>query len=249
MYGQEFLESDPLIHGDNLVVLRKIPTSSVHYILVDPPYNLGEVTFQNTEKQYSRVVEEWDNQWESETDYAMWCWKWLYESQRVLVDGGAISVFCSHHNIKEVKYCLDEMLTFRNMIPWYVTNAMPIKFAKKIGVYAHSCQYILYYSKGPVRHFDYEFLKGINDGKQHRDIFIEPARKHNKNLKHPTRKPDALISKLIQAHSKPDDIVLDFFMGSGTTALNAKRLGRHFIGVDREMEYIEEAIWRLDNNE
>lgn len=248
MYDQEFLTSNPIIHGDCLAVLDKIPSNSIHQILVDPPYKLGKVKFENKEKQYSRVVEEWDNQWENESDYAMWCRRWLMQSKRVLVDGGSIQVFCSHHNIKEVKYGLDEMLTFRNMIPWYVTNAMPIKFAKKIGIYAHSCQYILYYSKGPIRHFDYEYLKGINGGKQHRDIFIQSARKHHPNLKHPTRKPDALIEKLIQAHSRPGDIVLDYFLGSGTTAVNARRLGRNFIGSDSQSEYIEEAVWRLDND-
>ena len=143
----------------------------------------------------------------------------------------------------------EEFLNFRNIITWFVTNAMPIKFAKQIGLYAYSCQYILYYSKGTDTYLDYEYLKSLNNGKQHRDIFIEPSRKHNTNLKHPTRKPDELIIKLIKAHSQKNAVVLDFFLGSGTTALCAKQLNRHFIGVENNEEYFNEALWRLENNE
>lgn len=249
LYSEEFLYSNPIIQEDCLQALKQIPTETIHLALLDPPYKMGPGKFENKKKSYSRVVEAWDNEWEKPEDYTSWAYEWIKQTNRVLVNGGAILVFCSHHNLANLKHSLDQLMTFRNLIPWYVTNAMPILYAKKIGIYAHSCQYILYYSKGPVRFFDYDYLKKLNDSKQHRDIFIEPSRKHNKTLKHPTRKPDSLIEKLIQAHSKTNDIVLDFFLGSGTTALQAKLLGRRFVGVERNPEYIKEIKWRLDNDE
>lgn len=222
--------------------------NSVSLVLLDPPYFMGSKEFKNKAKDYERVVEKWDNQWSSSIAYFSWTLDYLWYAFETMQQGASIIVFISHHNLIDVKKAMDGIFTFRNIIPWIIPNAMPILHAKKIGLYAYSHQYILYYTKGPTRCFNYDYLKSINDGKQHRDYIIHNNRVHNDELKHPTRKPLNLIGQLINTHSNEGDLVLDFFAGSGTTGVASKILSRKFILSEPNNEYISEINYRLENN-
>lgn len=124
-------------------------------------------------------------------------------------------------------------------------NSMPVFMAKKMGAYAYSCEYINYFSKGKVAYFGYDYLKELNNGKQHRDIFIINNRPHSESVGHPTQKPLALWKPLVQAHCPPDGLVVDFFAGSGTTGVVAKETGRNYILGEASEAYCEMIERRL----
>ncbi len=164
------LEENKIYLADAIELAKEIPSGSVDHILLDPPYYLGKKKFENKKKQYKRVSEEWDNQWESIEEYLDWCDQWLAECKRILKDGGTISIFGTFHNAFHLNVLMREHLDFKNFITWFKPNAMPIMMAKKMGVYAWSCEYINYFSKGPVEYFNYELLKDLNNGAQQRDF-------------------------------------------------------------------------------
>jgi len=122
---------------------------------------------------------------------------------------------------------------------------MPIMMAKAMGVYAYSCEYVLYYSNGKVAYFGYDYLKELNDGKQHRDLFVIHNRPHSESVGHPTQKPLKLWETLVQAHCPPGGLVVDFFAGSGTTGVAAINTGRQFILGEPNQEYCDMILERL----
>lgn len=244
---------------DCLDLLNNLDDESVDLFLLDPPYYMGKKPFENKKKQYKRVVEDWDNQWADIEEYITWCEFWLDPCWHKLKDGGSILITGTFHNIPHIWDTLNTMGTyykgdwtkniwsFRNFITWFKPNAMPIMLAKKMGVYAYSCEYILYYSKDKPAFFDYGYLKELNDGKQHRDIFIINNRPHSESVGHPTQKPLKLWRTLVQAHCPPGGVVVDFFAGSGTTAVVAIETGRNYILGEASEAYckmIEERIKR-----
>ena len=231
---------------DCLELLRNLDDESVDTFILDPPYYMGKKPFENKKKQYKRVVEDWDNQWASIEDYAWWCKDWIELCHPKLKRGGTILITGTFHNIFAVRNLLETAgYRFNNFITWFKPNAMPIMMAKAMGVYAYSCEYILYYSKGKPAFFDYDYLKELNDGKQHRDLFIINNRPHSESVGHPTQKPLKLWRTLIQAHCPPGGTIVDFFAGSGTSAVVAIETGRNYILGEASEEYcnmIEERI-------
>ena len=235
-----------LYNLDCLDLIDQLDDESVDLVLVDPPYFMGKKPFINKAKQYKRVVEDWDNQWETLEGYLLWANTWLTRSWDKLKPGGSILITGTFHNIFDIRNDLTNIgYTFRNFVTWFKPNAMPIFMAKQMGVYAYSCEYILYFSKGKVTYFGYDYLKELNDGKQHRDIFIIPNRPHSESVGHPTQKPLKLWRPLVQAHCPDDGLVVDFFAGSGTTGVAAIETGRDYILGEASEAYckmIEERI-------
>jgi len=231
--------------GDCLEIMKKFPKKSIDLVIADPPYFLGNKPFENKKKKYKRVVERWDNQWKTKEEYLDWCGKWICETKNILIKGGSVLVFGTFHNAMNLKILLEDFFTFRNFITWFKPNAMPIMLAKKMGVYAYSCEYINYFSKGNAKFFNYDYLKQINGNKQHRDLIIINNRPHSENVGHPTQKPLKLIKQLIETHSKEKDMVLDLFLGSGTTAVVSEKLNRRWIGIELNPEYCEIAKQRI----
>ena len=235
-----------LILGSLEETLEVADCGGVQLALLDPPYFMGNKPFDNEELSYSRVVESWDNQWDSLEDYYVWNLQWVSNLYDRMEKGGAVLVFQSFHGLTAMKRALDDsMFSFRNLITWFIPNAPPIKWAKKMGVYAHSCQFILYYSKGVPAFFDYDLMKRKNGGAQHRDLIVHNRATHAERLGHPTQKPLSLIQLLVQAHCPPKGTVLDFFSGSGTTAEAAFLIDRDFVCGDRVPEYHTMAVDRL----
>jgi len=228
-----------VIHGDCLEVLKEIPDESVDLVFADEPYGIShKKQFINEGKKYKSIHEQWDIQLVNRI--------WVDECVRILKRGGAIYSTGTYHNIFTLKENFDNNkdLVFRNFITWFKPDSMPSLLAKQTGFYAYSCEYILYYTKGKTKTFNYDILKEMNGGKQMRDLWIINNIKDRK-YKHPAQKPIKLLERIILASSNEGDIVLDPFFGSGTTGVVAKKLGRNFIGIEQNPEYVKLARRRL----
>ena len=234
---------------DCMELLEQLDDESVDCVLVDPPYRMGYKPFTNSVKKYKRRIEAWDDQWLTIGDYIEWCRQWVKSSITKMRTGAPILIFGSWHNIMHLKVMLDEIeeLKFHNFITWFLPNAMPIFMAKKMGVYAHSCQYILYYAKGRVTYFDYEGLKEKNNGKQHRDLLTYNNRSSKEAVGHPTQKPYQLIRDLVVSHCPLDGLIIDFFAGSGTVGVAARDTGRDYILGEISPEYCEMIKERISD--
>jgi len=232
------LELNKIHCMDCLEGLKLIDNESVDLVFADPPYGINGAGSEIPEKNYKRIGAEWDK---VEPNYV-----WMDEAIRTLKDGGAIYITGTHHNIFNVKNYLDgkEQMIFKNFITWYKPNVMPIKMAKMMGIWAYSCEYILYYSKGKPKNFQYDDLKQLNNGIQHRDIIMSNTCEDDK-AGHPSQKPLRILRKIVTASSKENDLVLDPFMGSGTTAVACKQLRRNFIGFELSQKYVDIANKRL----
>lgn len=234
--------------GDCLEVMKQLPDNSIDLVLTDPPYNCGKKKFEIKEKSYKRICQEWDSY--TKEDYKELMINVFKESKRVLKEGGSILVTGMFQNAFDINIWLRDELEFkfRNFVTWFKPNAMPIKFAKQIGCYAYSCEYINYFSKGKVKTFNYDLAKELNDNKQQRDVLTFKVCQDVKSG-HPSQKPLSLWEYLIKIHSNENDTILDPFIGSGTTALVCKRLNRKCIGIEKSKLYLEMAKKRLQENE
>ena len=243
-YPDDFINK--VIQGDCLEVMKDIPDNSVDLVVTDPPYNIGKRGLYKEwkEKNFKSIKEKWDNI--SEKDFKELYVNFIKECYRVLKKGGSIFISGTFHSIFDVKQILDSNgFRFRNFITWFKPNAMPMS-ASYEGFFAYSSEYICFYTKGNVRIkvWNYENIKKLNGGKQLRDTWILKTRTDAERL-HPTQKPTSLYKILITACSNPNDVILDPFLGSGTTAVVAKMMNRRFIGIEISPEYCKIAEERL----
>lgn len=250
-----------LIHnGDCIDILNnEIDKKSVDLIFADPPYNLSGNGLKwkgnKTGGDWYMVNEEWDKMTASE--YLKFTRKWIGACHVALKDHGSIYISCTYHNIAEVMIVLKQLdFKVHNVITWQKTNAMPNMTRR---VFTHSTEFIVWAVKGKKWIFNYEELKKINpekqkDGslKQMRDVWPLPLVQGKERLKgedgralHPTQKPEEMLKRIIIASSNKKDLVLDPFLGSGTTVSVAKKLGRNWIGIEKSKEYVEIAQKRI----
>lgn len=241
--------------GDCIEIMKKLPDGKVHLIVTDPPYNAsnGGVNLPNnkTGGAYYKVNEKWDKLG-NYSDYLEFTRNWIKEANRLLVPTGSIMVCGSLHNIGEVIIALKELnYKFINLITWKKTNPMPNITKRTL---THSTEFIAWFAKGSGWIFNYKNMKKYAEGKQLRDIWEFPLCQGRERLKgkdgravHPTQKPLELFKRLIEMASKEGDIVLDPFMGSGTTAIAAELLNRKWVGIDNKKEYIELANKRIEH--
>ncbi len=244
-----------IIKGDCLKVLKELPDNSVDLIFADPPYNLqlnGELWRPNQTK-----VEGVDDEWDKFTDfkeYDDFSEEWLKECRRVLKKDGTIWVIGSYHNIFRIgKIMQDVGFWVLNDILWIKTNPMP-NFKGTRFNNAHETLIWASKDKDSRYTFHYKTMKSFNDDLQLRSDWYIPICNGGERLKdkqgnkiHSTQKPEALIYRILISTSNPNDIVLDPFMGSGTTGAIAKKLGRKFIGIEKEEKYIKVASERITN--
>ncbi|MFA5155402.1 MAG: site-specific DNA-methyltransferase [Patescibacteria group bacterium] len=254
------MKLNTIYKGDCRTILNKeIPEESVDLIFADPPYNLSGNGLKwmgnKTGGDWFMVNEKWDQM--SESEYLKFTKEWLEACKRVLKPTGSIYISCTYHNIGELIMALKALgFTPRNIITWHKNNAMPSMTRR---TFTHSCEYVLFFSKGKKWVFNYADIKKINpdkakDGseKQMRDLWIMPVVQGKERVRdktgraaHPTQKPENLLERVILASSNKGDVVLDPFLGSGTTAVIAKKLGRKWIGVETENKYIKVAEKRI----
>ncbi len=191
-------------------------------------------------------------------EYMKFTRKGIAGCHKALKNNGSIYIACRYHNIGEVMIVLKQLdYKVNNIITWYKTNAMPNMIRR---VFTHATEFVIWAVKGKKWIFNYVKIKEINpekqkDGKekQMRDFWEMPLVQGRERLRgedgkalHPTQKPEEMLKRIILASSNKGDIVLDPFMGSGTTAFVAQKYGRNFIGIEKEKKYIEFTKKRLN---
>ena len=243
-----------IIEGDCLEALAALPERSVDLVFADPPYNLqlgGDLVRPDNSK-VDAVDDAWDK-FSSFEEYDRFTRAWLQGCRRVLKDDGAIWVIGSYHNVFRLGSALqDEGFWLLNDVVWRKANPMP-NFKGTRFTNAHETLIWAAKSRGQRRYtFNYDALKTANDDLQMRSDWMLPICTGEERIKgddghkaHPTQKPEALLHRVLLASTRPGDTVLDPFFGTGTTGAAAKRLGRRFIGIEREKAYAEVARKRL----
>lgn len=247
------LPIDVIIEGDCVEAMKAMPDGCVDLIFADPPYNLqlgGDLHRPDNSK-----VDAVDNDWDQIGDfdaYDLFSCAWLEEARRVLKPNGALWTIGSYHNIFRVGSFLQDMgFWILNDVIWRKSNPMP-NFKGTRFTNAHETLIWAAKTKTARPTFNYAAMKALNDGVQMRSDWTLPIcagaeRLKNKEGKkaHPTQKPESLLHRVLLATTNPGDVVLDPFFGTGTTGAVAKKLGRHFIGLEADPDYAEVARKRI----
>ncbi len=247
------LKFDTIIAGDCVRAMASLPDASVDMIFADPPYNLqlkGELHRPNN-SLVDAVDDDWD-QFDSFAAYDDFSRAWLTQARRILKPDGALWVIGSYHNIFRLGTALQDLgFWILNDVVWRKTNPMP-NFRGKRFTNAHETLIWAAPSDAGRPTFNYDALKELNDGLQMRSDWVLPICSGSERLKgsdgakaHPTQKPEALLHRILVGSTNPGDVILDPFFGTGTTGAVAKRLGRHYIGIEQEAGYIAAARKRL----
>jgi len=247
------LPLDQIIHGNCLEVLEDLPENSVDLIFADPPYNLQlqQELWRPNMTKVDAVDDDWDK-FSSMDAYDQFCMAWLSACLRVLKETGTIWVIGSYHNIYRVGAIMQDLgYWFLNDVVWIKTNPMPnfrgVRFTN-----AHETLIWASKSKNSKYTFNHHAMKSLHDDLQMRSDWLLPICSGSERIKvngkkaHSTQKPEALLYRVILSSSNPGDLVLDPFFGSGTTGAVAKKLHRHWIGIELEGEYIQMAQERID---
>jgi modification methylase len=251
--NSNLLPVDQILQGNCLEILPTLPPDSVDLVFADPPYNLQLQSdlWRPNLTRVDGVDEEWDK-FDSLKSYDSFTRAWLAACRRVLKPSGTLWVIGSYHNIYRVGQILQDLdFWILNDIVWIKTNPMPnfngVRFTN-----AHETLLWAQKKKGEKYTFNYNAMKKLNDGLQMRSDWELPLCTGSERLRengkkvHPTQKPESLLYRVILASSNPHDIILDPFFGTGTTGAVARKLHRHFIGIEIDPEYIKAARKRVD---
>jgi len=252
---REALPLNTIMETDCVEAMNSLPADSIDLIFADPPYNLqlrGDLHRPDNSK-----VDAVDNDWDKFSSFALYdtfTQNWLSAARRILKPNGAIWVVGSYHNIFRVgSEIQNQGFWILNDVVWRKSNPMP-NFRGMRLTNAHETLIWASKSEESKYTFNYDALKSLNDGIQMRSDWVLPICTGHERLKdekgdkaHPTQKPESLLHRIIVATTKPNDVVLDPFFGTGTTGAVAKKLGRDFIGIEREPAYIKVAKERIKN--
>jgi site-specific DNA-methyltransferase (adenine-specific)/modification methylase len=244
------------------ILEQEIEAESIDLIFADPPYNLSgkklDLPNNTTGGAFYKMNMEWDSF--SDNDYERFTKNWISRCYRVLKPTGGIYISCSYHYIAEILYIAKKIgFKINNIITWYKTNAMP-NITKR--TFTHSTEFVCWLVKGKGWTFNYEEMKMFNpektkDGqnKQMRDFISIPIvqgkeriKEHNGRASHPTQKPELLLEMIIKASSNEGDIVLDPFLGTGTTCVVANKLSRNWIGIEIDKKYLDISKKRIEES-
>src|SRR4051812_26847879 len=244
-----------IIEDDCIAAMRRLPAGCVDVVFADPPYNLqlGGDLFRPEGGLVDAVNDDWDK-FETFAAYDTFTKAWLHEARRVLKPNGTLWVIGSYHNIFRVGAALqDEGFWVLNDIVWRKANPMP-NFRGTRFTNAHETLIWASRSEDSRYTFNYRAMKALNDELQMRSDWLFPICSGGERVKgegggkaHPTQKPEALLYRVLLACTKPGDVVLDPFFGTGTTGAVARRLGREWIGIEREKRYVSVARARIDS--
>ncbi len=245
---------DVILKGDCVSEMEKLSAASADLVFADPPYNLqlsGELTRPN-QSRVDGVDEVWDR-FADFASYDAFTRAWLNACRRVLKPTGTLWVIGSYHNIFRVGAALQDLgFWVLNDVVWRKTNPMP-NFRGRRFANAHETLIWAAHSQDAKAYtFNYDALKVFNDDLQMRSDWLLPICTGEERLKggeggklHPTQKPEALLYRVLLASTRPGDVVLDPFFGTGTTGTVARKLGRRFIGIERDPAYIAAAEKRI----
>lgn len=254
------VKKNHLYAGDCIDVMTKnLTPNSIDLVFADPPYNLSgknlSLIGNKTGGDFYKVNEKWDTM--SESDYQNFTDKWISCCYDLLKHHGSIYVCCTLHNVAVVLSSLKKSkMNTKNIITWHKTNAMPSLTRR---LFTHSSEFMVYATKNSKWVFNYSALKKINperqkngDLKQMRDVWSIPITQGKERIKaengrslHPTQKPEELVKRAIIASTRKNHLVLDPFMGVGTTAVVAEQFGRNWIGIERDAYYRKHALLRI----
>ena len=247
------LPLNQILQGDCIEILDCLPENSVDLIFADPPYNLQlqNVLYRPNNTKVDAVDNHWDK-FSSFAEYDKFTCEWLSASQRVLKDTGTIWVIGSYHNIYRVGSIMQDLgFWILNDIIWVKTNPMPnfrgVRFTN-----AHETMIWAQKKQGGQYTFNHHSMKALNEDLQMRSDWTIPLSTGKERIKsngakaHPTQKPEALLYRVLLSSTNHGDVVLDPFFGSGTTGAVARKLGRNYIGIERDKKYIKLAQKRID---
>mgnify|MGYP001563517724 CR=1 FL=1 len=246
-----------VIQGDALEVLKTIPDGSIDLVFADPPYNMSKK--KGLGWKYSNHItmqEQWDIF--SKDEYLQFNQQWIKEALRVLKHGGSLWISGSFHNIYQVGFILQQYdeVKINNSIVWYKPNAQPNITCR---FFTESTEHLIWASKNGNNKkwkFNYEWSKSIEDqinfkGKQTRNVWAIPLtpKKEKWAGEHPTQKPEELLRRIILSCTDVGDVVLDPFLGAGTTSAVAKSLGRNSVGIELNRKYLPIIKKRLQSDQ
>src|SRR6187401_1277511 len=245
--------SHSIVNGDCVAEMTRLPAGSVDLVFADPPYNLqlqGDLKRPDDSK-VDAVDDDWDK-FSSFSAYDDFTRAWLMAARRVMKPSATLWVIGSYHNIFRVGTILQDLgFWILNDVVWRKTNPMP-NFRGTRFTNAHET--LIWCAKDEKARytFNYRAMKALNDDLQMRSDWVLPICSGSERVKddagdkaHPTQKPEALLYRILLACTKPGDVVLDPFFGTGTTGAVARRLGRHWIGIEREPAYVKVARERI----
>ncbi|WP_417457720.1 site-specific DNA-methyltransferase [Kordiimonas sp.] len=251
--GLKTLPVNKIVQGDCIDVMNALPEKSVDVIFADPPYNmqLKETLSRPDNSKVDGVHDAWDK-FSSFNAYDEFTYRWLAAARRCLKDTGTIWVIGSYHNIFRVGTALQNLEYWvLNDVIWRKSNPMP-NFRGTRFTNAHET--LIWAAKSADKGgytFNYDAMKAMNDDTQMRSDWVLPICSGKERLKsgdkkaHATQKPESLLYRVLMSSTKPGDVVLDPFFGTGTTGAVAKMLGRNYIGIERETDYIKVARERI----
>jgi modification methylase len=247
------VEDNTIIEGDCIQVMARLPAASIDMVFADPPYNLqlaGELLRPENQRRVEGVDNAWDH-FENFAAYDRFTKDWLAAARRLLKPDGTLWVIGSYHNIYRVGAILQDLgYWVLNDVVWRKTNPMP-NFKGRRFTNAHETLIWCARDKDSRYRFNYEAMKNLNEDVQMRSDWLLPlctgAERLKKNGKkaHPTQKPEALLHRAILAATEVGGVVLDPFFGSGTTGAVAKKLGRRYLGIEQDADYVNLARERL----
>ena len=242
-----------ITNGNSLELIKKIPDKTFDLVFADPPYNLqiGKKLKRPDDSKVNGVNDKWD-QFKNFNEYDNFCKLWLTESKRILKDNGSIWVIGTYHNIFRLGYHIQNIgFWMLNDVIWKKNNPMP-NFRGTRFTNAHETLIWASKNKESKYTFNYQSLKCLNDDLQMRSDWTLPICSGNERIKkngkkvHSTQKPESLLLRILLASTNKDDFVFDPFLGTGTTAVVAKKLGRNYFGIENEKKYFEAAKQRLE---
>ncbi|MDD2656608.1 MAG: site-specific DNA-methyltransferase [Patescibacteria group bacterium] len=246
-----------IIQGNCIEILKELPDNTFDMIFADPPYYLqlpkGKRLKRADGSEIIPVDNEWD-QFKDYDDYDSFTESWLKECQRVLKPTGTIWVIGMYHNIFRVGKIMQDLgLWFLNDVIWVKIGALPNLNCRRLTNNHETLIWAVKNKNCKGYTFNYQLLKEMNNGKQMKDtdwVFglckgNERLRDENGIKSHPTQKPLKLIQQVFLTSTKKGDLILDPFMGSGTSAVVAKALGRKWVGIEKDNKYIEVANERI----
>ncbi|MDB5560536.1 MAG: modification methylase [Enterovirga sp.] len=245
---------DDVLVGDCLQILRDIPSESVDLVFADPPYNLQlESALTRPDQSLVDAVDDHWDKFGSFAEYDAFSRAWLAECRRILKPNGTLWVIGSYHNIFRVGATLQDLgYWILNDVVWRKANPMPNFRGRRFTNAHETLIWAAKDARAKSYTFNYEALKAGNDDLQMRSDWLFPLCTGDERLKdeagrktHPTQKPEALLARIMMAATSPGDLVLDPFFGTGTTGAVARRLGRHFLGIEREEVYASAARQRI----
>ncbi len=241
-----------IIESDCIAAMAALPDASVDMVFADPPYNLqlGGDLFRPEGGRVDAVDDDWDK-FDTFEAYDSFTRAWLKEARRILKPNGTLWVIGSYHNIFRCGAALQDLgYWILNDIVWRKSNPMP-NFRGTRFTNAHETLIWASRSEDSRYTFNYRAMKALNDELQMRSDWVIPICSGGERVKtdgvkaHPTQKPEALLYRVLLACTNPGDVVLDPFFGTGTTGAVARRLGRNWIGIEREKKYVKVARERI----